>query len=144
MQNQNITDRRILVADGYRFSDITDWPEGGYDEDPVEVMENGQTVLIGSNQEKAKARQYTMLTKRNSKDFLFLMKWRDSGKFAKDVVEYYTDKSGDILNSHRSDSYPACELGSIIVPATTTAATDPAKVSFTLLPGDKWKPDPNV
>lgn len=144
MQNINVTDRRILIVDGYRFSDITDWPEMGYDEDPVEVQEVGRTVLIGSNQEKSKAMKFTMLTKRNSRDFLFLTNWREAGKDAKDVQIVMTDKSGDILNAHRKESYPACELGPIVVPATTTAATDPAKVEFTLFPGGSVTFDTNV
>lgn len=139
MQRQGISDVRILLINGYQLGGLLTVSESGVDEDPIEVPENGKIRLIGSGMEKIKALEVEYLVKRTSAVLKYFLDWRTQGKFARDVVMLYTDKSGDITSAYRRDSYPDCEMLGFVNPAFDQAGRQYAKLKTTLAPWD-WNP----
>lgn len=136
MQRQGISDVRILLIGGIQLSGLLTVSESGYNEDPIEVPENGKIRLIGSGMEKVKALELEYLVKRTSPVLKYFLDWRSQGKFARDVVMLYTDKSGDITTAYRRDSFPDCEMLDFIAPAFDQAGRTFAKMKTILAPWD--------
>ena len=135
MAQQNaLTDVRILFINGFQIPGLLTLSETGVEEDPIEVPEGGFIRLIGSGMEKIPTLECSWLVKRESTILQFFKEWRDTGKNARDVVLYFTDKSGKLENAYRRDLYSDSELGNYKDPAFDQGARDKTLLNVTLFP----------
>lgn len=109
-QNNALTEVKICFINGLQIEGLLNVNESGNDEDPIEVPEPGVTSQIGSGQEKIGTLELDFLVKRNSPTHAYFKKWHDSGKDARDVTIYTTDKSGKIENSYFTQFWPDSEM----------------------------------
>lgn len=134
MQRNGISDTRIILIDGIQIGGLLTISETGFDEDPVEVPENGYIRLIGSGVKKLKQIELAYLVKRESPTLKYFLDWKKAGGYARELTQYFTDKSGDVTNAYRRDSHGSCELGSFVSPAFDEATRQKAMFTITLFP----------
>jgi hypothetical protein len=132
MQRQALTVVKLIYIDGQLLPGLLKWNEIGYEEDGIEVAEQGFTGMIGSGQEKTGAQEVEWLIKRDTPTLQYHLDWRNSGKEARDIVLLSTDKTGLPENAFMRELLEGCELGMFKTPdfdqATKKAAS--FKVSY--------------
>lgn len=134
MQRQAISDRRIVLIDGVQIGGLLTVSETGIDEAPIEIPELGYIRLIASSNKKIMQLDLSYLVKRDSLTLQYFADWEKQGKFARDVVMYHTDKSGNILNSNMRQIFSDCELGSVKFPAFDEGSIAKATITVSLFP----------
>lgn len=136
MQLNAMSDVRIILIGGFQLPGLLTVSESGVTEDAIEVPENGKIRLIGSGIEKIEKLEVTYLFRRDLVTYLYMKGWRDSGKDARDLVMYYTDKSGKLENAYRRDVWASCELLDFKAPDFDQGARKHAQGNFSLAPYD--------
>ena len=134
MQRQAISDRRIVLINGEQIGGLLTVSETGIENPPIEVPENGYTRLIQSSNKKIKQLDLSYLVKRDSPTLKYFFDWFKSGSFARDVVMYFTDASGEILNAKHRSVFGDCELGNLIEPAFDEGSVQKAILTVSLYP----------
>lgn len=136
MQLNAMSDVRIILIGGFQLPGHLTISESGVTEDAIEVPENGKLRLIGSGMEKIEKLEASWLVRRDSIVYLYFKTWRDTGKDARDLVMYYTDKSGKLENAYRRDVWASCELLDFKNPDFDQAARKHAQLNVSLAPYD--------
>lgn len=134
MQRQALTVIKLVYINGELIPGLLKWGETGYEEDGIEVPEQGFTGMIGSGQEKVAQQEVEWLIKRETNTLAYHLDWRDNGKEARDVVLLSTDKSGDPANAFMRELLEGCELGMFKTPDFDQATKKAASFKVTYFP----------